>query len=276
MKLPRLRVTALLLLTCLVTTHAQAQIQENVISVTAEGQVKIRPDTIVIKGSLTESSEKMNDAVTAFSDTRRRALAAITQSEIPNLTASAGALSMSLAGDPSRFDDFGIEVKKKIPKGSLVISQSVRLQVTGIDKLKDPEVMNLVVKLLTATKDAGIEIAMSEDEAYMMMQMGMDMGSGGGVIFQISDPDNARKQAMRAAVEKAKADAQFLAELAGGKLGPVVGISDDFGDQNNYDYYYDYGYSSGSADESDRYSNNAYDPISVTRTLTIGFRLIAQ
>ncbi|MDH5759613.1 MAG: SIMPL domain-containing protein [Gemmatimonadota bacterium] len=45
------------------------------------------------------------------------------------------------------------------------------------------------------------------------------------VLFQVADEEDARRRATRLAVSRARADAEAIAEAAGGRLGALVGIS---------------------------------------------------
>ena len=122
----------------------------------AVGEIKAKPDTVVFTGMIAESSQKMKDAATAFRDTRRRALAAVEGLEIENLSVSAGALSISVAGNMAQADPFGGEAKP-MPEGTLTLTQSVSLTVTGLDKMEDKAVIDLVVGIIEAAREAGIK-----------------------------------------------------------------------------------------------------------------------
>lgn len=253
---------------------------DQTITVTAVGEVKVKPDVIVLTGDISESSEKMKDAVTAFNDTRRRAMASIKETGIAGLSVSASALSVSLSGGPQA-NPFGGggEQPAGATAGSLVISQSVSLTVSGIDKMEEQAVIDLTVKLIKAAKDAGVNMSSSDAQNMIMMQMGMGGGGGTSATYKLGDPQAAYKAATKDAVEKARADAAYLAELAGGKLGPVVRISDapaptsDEGDAMN-PYMMMIGAMMGQ--DIDANSTNTLDEITVVRPLSISFQLITE
>lgn len=251
---------------------------DQTITVTAVGEVKVKPDVIVLTGEISESSEKMKDAVTAFNDTRRRAMASIKETGIANLSVSASALSVSLSGGP-QMDPFGGEQAVGAPAGALVISQSVSLTVSGVDKMDEQAVIDLTVQLIKTAKDAGVEMSANSMQNIMMMQMGMGDAGGSSAVYKISDPDAAYKAATKAAVEKARADAAYLAELAGGKLGPVVRISDAIsggGDDGSGMNPYMLMFGEMMGEETEAYTTTTLDEISVARPLTISFQLITE
>lgn len=267
----RIFLATALMLTCCFFASAQT------ITVSAVGEASVKPDRIVLTGQLSESSEKMQDAVTAFADTRRRAMASIKQTEIEGLSVATSSLSIRLAGTPQP-NPFGGEQPNAAVPGSLVISQTVTLTVPGVDRLDEPAVIDLIVKLMSAAKEAGIETDQATPRNMMMMQMGMGEPSGASAVFEITDPEQAKRTATRAAIERARADATHLAELAGGKLGKIVSIADapvatdDEAASNPYALIF--GMMMG--DDGETYATTELQPITVARPLSVSFELITE
>lgn len=273
----RYNLTAVLMLLVCFALPAAA---EQTITVTAFGEAKVKPDVIVLAGEISESSEKMKDAVTAFSDTRRRAMAAIKEVAIENLSVSASSLSVGLSGGPQANPFGGGEQPGGVPAGQLEISQSVTLTVSGVDKMEEQAVIDLTVKLIKAAKEAGVNIASDQVKNMMMMQMGMGGESGTTASYKVSDPKAAHKAATKDAVDKARADAAYLAELAGGKLGKVVRISDGPAAASDDEsplnpYMMIFGAMMGE-ETADAYSTTTLDEITVGRALTVSFELITK
>ncbi len=273
------RLTVALTLTALTSwSTAIAQAQTPSISVTAVGEVKVLPDTVVLSGQISETSAKMKDAVTAFNDTRRRTMEAIKGVQIANLSIEASALSISLANGMGGFDDFGNddEEAEPTPEGALTLSQTVTLTVSGLSGMEEQAVIDLVVSLIGAAQEAGVDLSASSQEQMMMMQFGMDMPAGTTAIFKIGNPEEVRKQATKAAMDKARADAQFLAELAGGKLGRVVAIS-DLGNGGDEQEMNPYAMIWGMMSEEEIDNGSAsYEPVPVVRGLSVQFELIFE
>ena len=270
--------TLIAVLTLLVS-FAFPALAEQTVTVSALGEVKVKPDTLVLSGEISEANEKMKDAVTGFKDTRHRALAAVKELGVENLAVTTSALSMRVAGS-AQGNPFGGAAPDAAAPGALVISQSVTLTVSGIDKMEQQAVIDLVVKLLAGVKEAGVNLNSMNAQNIMMMQMGMDAGGSGEATFKISDPKAAYKAATKAAVDKARADAAYLAELAGGKLGPVVGISDgtapagDGGSGMN-PFMMMWGGMMGE-ESADPYTSTTLDEITVARPLSVSFQLITE
>jgi len=274
-----LQLLAMLTLVVGLTTPTLAQ---QTITVSAVGEVKIKPDKLELTGTISETNEKMKDAVTGFKDTRRRALAALEELGIENFEVTTSGLSVSIAGGGAA-GPFGGAVPggdQPATPGALQIRQSVTLTVSGVDKMQEQAVIDLVVKLLSSTKEAGVDMSSMDPESMMMMQMGMGGGGGSSATFKITDPKAAYKAATKDAIEKAREDAAYLAELAGGKLGKVVRIGDgkmpagnDGSDMNPYKMIF--GMMAGE-EGLDPYSTDTLDEVTVTRPLNISFELITQ
>lgn len=255
-------------------------VAQQTITVSAVGQAMVKPDTLVLTGEFSDANEKMKDAVTGFRDTRRRALAAINELGIENMTVSTSALSMQIAGAPQG-GGFGGGAPQAVADGALVISQAVTLTVSGIDKMEEAELIDLITKLMAGAKEAGVKSQQAmTPQAMMMMQMGMGGGSSGAAMFSVSDPSQAHKAATKDAVEKARADAAYLAELAGGKLGQVVRISDSpaasSDEESNMNPYMMMGGAMMGGGASDASSQATMEDITITRPLTVSFELITD
>ncbi|MFK7788004.1 MAG: SIMPL domain-containing protein [Phycisphaeraceae bacterium] len=258
---------------------ALPSLAEQTITVSAVGEAKLKPDTLVLSGQISESNEKMKDAVTGFRDTRRRAMAAIKELGIENMSISTSALSMQIAG-AAQGGGFGGEAQTPAAPGALMISQSVTLTVSGIDKLEEEALIDLVTKVMAGAKEAGVKSGVMDAQSMIMMQMGMGGASGGSAMFTVSDPDAAYKAATKDAVAKARADATYLAELAGGKLGRVMHISEGMaipGDDESgmNPYMAMFGQMMG-GEKSDPYAREDLDDITITRPLDVSFELITE
>jgi uncharacterized protein YggE len=265
----------------LVLGLALPTLAEQTVTVSAVGEAKVKPDTLVLTGKITETNEKMKDAVTGFTDTRRRALAAVQEMGIENMTVATSALSMSIAGAPQGGPFGGIVEGEPSAPGALVISQTVTLTVTSVDKMEEAAVIDMVVKLLAGVKDAGVDMNSADAQNMMMMQMGLGGGGGSSAVFKISDPKAAHKAATKNAVDKARADAAYLAELAGGKLGPVVSISDGSmpasgGDDSAMNPYAVIFGAMMDGETTDAYSTEKLEEVTVGRALTVSFQLITE
>jgi len=215
------------------------------ITVSAEGDAQIRPDVLVIRGTLTESAADAEDASVAFRDTRRRAVERLEKLEVDGLTLSAQSLRVSRMSPADMGMMGGFEEPMEMGPSQLSISQEVSIEVAGIDQMEEAELIELVLTLSEVAVDAGLNMSAAMDQnAMMQMQM---FGGGGGMqtsdiaVFKISDPEAASEAAAQAAMDSARAKAERLARLAGVELGPITAITEHAGpvessDGNNNNY----------------------------------------
>ena len=258
--------------------------QQGGITVTVTGQAEVKPDVLVFEGTLMESAESAGDAVVAFRDTRRRALKAIEMLDIEGLSVTATRLRLSQGGEAGGGMGGMMVVgpgmgggEAEAAPGELAISQTVTIQVTGIDQLEQEELIDLIIEINDATNEAGISIGEMTQEEMMMMQFGQGAPSTDLALFRVSDPEQARADAAQEAMEKARTQAQRLATLAGVELGKVTAIVEgmaatDSGEQGGYMMSMIFGMANGD-DNTDALSSTALEPISVVTTLTVTFAI---
>lgn len=216
------------------------------ITVVASGEVQVRPDTLVIRGTLTESAEDPEDASVAFRDTRRRALEKLEKLAIDGLSVSAQSLQISRASQAPGMGGImgGFEEPVDVGPSVMSISQDVTISVAGIDELSEEDLVELVLTLSQTAKEAGLSVtpAMDQDAMMRMQMFGMGgMQNADVAVFKISDPEAAAEAAAEAAIADARAKAERLARLAGVELGPITAIvesslpvADDGGSDDNY------------------------------------------
>lgn len=242
MKLRRPRLLSFAIILATVSLAPFATAQEG-ITVAATGQVEIRPDLLMIRGTLIESADDAEDAAVAFRDTRRRALGKLEKLEIDNLTFSTQSLQISRvgAGDPNMammiggFDDDVDPIAQQ-----MTISQDVTITVAGIDQMEEDDLIELVMQISSFAMEAGLNMTPAVDQQSMLMrQMGMSSGTEEPVaLFKVSNPEAAAEAAAQDAIASARKQAERLARLAGVELGPITAIIESplsAGDSNDED-----------------------------------------
>ena len=113
-------------------------------------------------------------------------------------------------------------------KPEVNISKSLRLVVTGVDKLSEEQLINLVAKLLDTAKDAGVA-AGGDSNSSLVMRLNGVAGPTTMVKFVADDPAPARKKAAQEAFKQGREKAQQMAEMAGATLGPVISMEETLG-----------------------------------------------
>lgn len=260
-------------------TAPLAAAQQQGITVTATGEAQVQPDTLVFKGKLTESAESAEDAVVAFRDTRRRALQAIESLEIEGLSVEASALRLSRGGDMAGMGGMmvmpGVGGEVEAPPGQLAISQSVTIRIAGIDGMEQDELIELVVEVADAAKEAGISVGEMTEEQMMMMQFGQGMGASDLAVFRVSNADAAQAESAELAMAQARAKAQRLAELAGVSLGRVTAITEGASteEQSAASGYMAIIWGMATEETPDALATPALEPVTVRTTLTVTFAI---
>ena len=260
----------------LVGTTAAAQ-QEG-ITVSATGEATVQPDLLVFEGKLTESAELAEDAVVAFHDSRRRALAALEALDIEGLDIQPGAIQLSRGGDMAG-GMAGMIIGpggggEQLPPGQIAISQNVSIKIAGIDAMDPDDLIDLILAVGSAAKEAGVGIGEMTQEDMMMMQMGQGGGSAEMATLRVSDPAAAQEEAAASAIQQARAKAQRLATLAGVELGRVTAIVElaDTADESGGNGYMQmiFGMMAGGGDPL---ASSSIEPITIRTMLSVTFAI---
>lgn len=202
---------------------------DRTITVTGSGDAKGRPTLVEMSAVVTGEAELAADAVVKFKDARRRAVKALEELKVPSLTIESRGFTLSQGIDASQ--------QQMMMRGQMVTNSKQRVQVTepmrliirGVDKMKDEELMNTVLKVIDAGRDAGLTVGPASPQNYYQMQMMMQRGdtSGGGLAsFKVENAAELREAAYAKAIENARGKAQRLAALSGVKLGRVASVQD--------------------------------------------------
>jgi uncharacterized protein YggE len=248
------------------------------ITVTAVGEAHAVPDVLVIAGTLSESAESAEDSVVAFRDSRRRAIKAIELLGLPGLRLSPGALRVTrggLAGGGMGIAVAGVGGGEEVMPGSTVISQSVVIEVPGIDAMEQEAVIDLILAITSAAGDAGIAIGEVSQEDMMMAQFGQGMPASDLAGFKVSDPQAAAQQSAEDAMAQARAKAQRLADLAGVRLGRVTAIVETpvAAEVDTGNSYMQLIWGLAGEDNADPDTHPALEPVPVRTQLTVTYAI---
>lgn len=202
---------------------------DRTITVTGAGDAKGRPTLVEMSAVVTGEAELAADAVVKFKDARRRAVKALEDLKVPSLTIESRGFTLSQGMDANQ--------QQMMMRGQMVTNTKQRVQVTepmrliirGVDKMKDEELMNTVLKVIDAGRDAGLAVGPATPQNYYQMQMMMQRGdtsAGGLASFKVENAAELREAAYAKAIENARGKAERLAALSGVKLGRVASVQD--------------------------------------------------
>ncbi len=217
-------------LAALLLMSSVAPAQESGITVTGGGEVKGRPTSIELRGSLGGDSEMAADALVKYKDAKRRAVDAINNLKIANLaiTGEGPSIVNATGGNDQQAMQMAMMRGGQAAtiKPRVAFNEQMRISMTGVDKLSDDQLAETLVRLLDACKDVGLRIGPPAPTNYYQMQM-MGMNQQNNVVtFKLADPAALREEAYKLAVEDCRKRAERLAKLSGVKLGGVRSVQE--------------------------------------------------
>ena len=199
------------------------------ITVTGAGDAKGRPDVVEMTAMVSGEAELAADAMVKYRDTKRRAVKAIEDLKIPSLAIESRGFSLNQGIDPNQQQMMMRGMAPTSTKQRVQVSEAMRIVLRDLDKLKDDEVMGIVLKVIDAGKDAGLVIGPGAPQNSYQYQMMMQRGGDamGMATFKVTDPSRVREAAYAKAIQSARAKAERLAALSGVKLGRVLSVQDN-------------------------------------------------
>ena len=255
------------------------------ITVRGTGQVAALPNRVEIDVAIHGSGPLTDDAITKFREARKRAMDAFAKLKLKNLTIEQTGVSIGAALTASQIRAMMQGNDQPKGKTNVEVTGSLRLTLTGIDKLDEEKVMATVGNLLDVARDSGSKVGISSAYMRRMGWGGYDVGDGRSVStrYVLHGFHKQRELAYQRAMDDARRRAQRLARLSGRKLGVVryAAEADVTGDDDEYAQYRRYAYdeeSIGSEPITDepRMTASRYAPIAVRVRLTVQFELLPQ
>ena len=252
-----------------------------IVTVVGTGVVSEKAAVAEIVAVASGEAELAADAVVKFQGSRRRALEAVKALGVANLTVKGLGIKIShaaMAGGNNAMAMMMGQAGNTNLKPKTEFSEQLSLRLAGIDELSSEDLLESLVQILDAVKDAGLTIGESRNPMASLVQM--QMGGGGTrsmVTFKLGDASAARKQAYGLAMKSAREKAAHLAELSGRKLGGVRSVSETTsaaqsgGPQAAVQAFYEQMFAGGADAGSGDSSELAEIPVTVT--LTIVFEL---
>jgi uncharacterized protein YggE len=183
------------------------------ITVNGTGTTEVKPDVAEIHTSVTANATLAADTVRKFRDNRRRAFELLHKLEIKDLHVEGkGPIITSVAANNNQqvgqvFFNFNVAGGQANQQASgLNCIESLIIRVPRIDRMKDEDAINTVVRVLDVCKDAGMTVA--------------------SVQFKSTQMEANKATAIRAAVDAARRKAELLANLSHARVGPVISIQE--------------------------------------------------
>jgi len=181
------------------------------ITVEAAGSVLAKPDVAEVRTTVNGNAALAADAVRKFRDNRRRALDLLHKLDLkglviegrgPTLTSNSG--NNAQQGGGFMFNN--IVVQANATSTGINCTEPLVVRLSSIDRMKDVDVIDTVVKIVDACRDGGMTVS--------------------SVQFKSTQTESNKAAAVRAAVQAARQKAELLAGLAHARVGPVVSIQE--------------------------------------------------
>ena len=113
----------------------------------------------------------------------------------------------------------------------LNVAEPLSIRIDGIDKMTQDQIIETLVKILDAGKDAGITLGAKDTPGYNPYTGQYNTAGSALARFRLSDVEGARQKAFEDAMSNAQKQGERLAKLAGLKLGKVRAINESTANQ---------------------------------------------
>ncbi|MEM7394999.1 MAG: SIMPL domain-containing protein [Verrucomicrobiota bacterium] len=250
------------------------------VTTVGKGRATATITTAEITGLIESQAELAGDAMVKFKGAKRRALDAVKNLEIENLSVKEGGISVAQSGgnEQMMMQRMMGGAGGAAPKPQVQVAEKVTLVVTGIDKMDDVTRVNTLARIIDAGTDAGLLFGSSGSKSIMEMQMGMNKPPN--IITYVSpDADAVTLKATELAVAEARKKANEMAKLSGVTLGKVVSVTSggDLG-QSMYNGYNNmwqmmFGMTQKDEEGENRLISAVHQPIPVEVTVSMSFEI---
>ena len=247
------------------------------ITVVGVGSVEAKPSIVELTGLVMGQGQLAGDAVTKFHGNRRRAEEAFKNLKIPGLEVVEEGMSLYSSMNASQMQAMmrGMPVNNSQSQ-ELSVSETLKLRLTGIEKLSSQELLETIVKIVDSGKDAGVVIG-NDTTPSIPGSYNPSKARNTMATFKITNVDQLKEQAYAKAVQDAKTQAEKLARLTGVKLGKVISINGE-GDSNKsanavYNQMMAQYIAAGIAIQSDEQASSLFKAIPVSVAVRVTFSI---
>jgi uncharacterized protein YggE len=215
------RAIPVFLLICIEFQIARAADDSDRVTVMATGRSSVAPDVAEVRATVTGNAPLAEDALKRFRENHRRALQALNALKLADLTIHEGGLSIQSTNPNAQ------NIMQMMGQGNanqpttVTVAEILTIRLAGIDRQKEQDVIAKVVKIVDATKDAGMTMGSGKPTSMVAIQLGSD-GKAKLAMFRSTKAEEARAAATRDAMKAARQKAETLAALSNLTLGRVV------------------------------------------------------
>ncbi|RLS51688.1 MAG: DUF541 domain-containing protein [Planctomycetota bacterium] len=254
---------------------AQAQGRSG-IAVKATGVVKMRPDVLELEGHVSGNAELAGDAITKYRSNRQRAVEAIEALQIPSLKIQAGRIDITAQMDQAAIQAMQRGMPATVSASRpLNVAEPLSIRIDGIDALTNEQIIEMLVKIVDAGKDAGVTLGAKDSPTYNPYTGGYNTSGSAMARFRLSDVESARQKAFEEAMKNAQRQGERLATLSGLKLGKVRAITESPSTpQPQQQVNVVYGFMPPNSEkEAELYTSSSLQEISVSAAIDVEFEV---
>jgi len=205
------------------------------ITVRGIGTASAKPTEVEFDAVVSGDGELAADAQVKYQDTKKRAIAALNALSIPDLSVEPqGPAIQQAGGDINQQIRIINGMAPPAVKPHVQINEELRIRIKGVDKQDPDALIQSVLKVMDASRDAGLEIGPSGPMSSLQAQL--SAGTSNDLVhFVIPDKTDLEGQAYQIAMDDARAKAEKLAKLSGLQLGGVAWVQDEGAPSPNSD-----------------------------------------
>jgi uncharacterized protein YggE len=199
------------------------------ITVVGNGTAKGKPTIIEMSAHVSGEGELAGDARVKYQDAKKKGLAALDALKNPDLSVQAEGPSVSQAINPqAQMQMMQGMAAAGAEKSKVQISENLKIEVKGVDKLAPDQVLEMVLKMIDTCRDAGLQVGPPPATNYIQMQIRAQTGAPDSLVsFKIPDKTDLENHAYEQAVADARAKAERIAGMNAVKLGRVLSVKDE-------------------------------------------------
>jgi len=196
------------------------------ITVTGVGTVKAHPSVAEIRGTISGAAELAADANVKYLDERKKAIESLDALKNPDLSVEPQGPLINQAVDAAAQMRMMQGMGGAVGKPQVQVTQDLKLTLKNIDKLEPDKLVETIVKIIDAGRDAGIQVGPPPPRNFYQLQMEAQNGGSGDslVVFKLPDTTQVEREAYGKAVDDARTRAALIANLNGVKLGRVRSV----------------------------------------------------
>lgn len=209
---------------CCVAVSAAEPDDRGYLTVTSVGTVTAAPAIVQLTGTISGSAELASDAMTTFAAAKEEALATLKELEVEGLSVETDSLVIGGTVPTSTSTIIRLQQQQNPDPPKTTVSQAVQIRLAGIDKLDTEQLLGQLVKIVDAAQEAGVKFG--PELTALTISSVMRQGPPTYTTYQPADVEALKERATEEAMKKARARAEKLAALAGGKVGQVRTITE--------------------------------------------------